>query len=355
VTGVISDKIGRGLRRFVSRKFLGNCAGLGLLLLAGTSGAIAERLPLVWPSPNRAFLEGKPIEDFVQPTSSGRITSGLYGCVRNGGYRFHEGLDLKVIDRDRNSRPLDPAFAAMPGTIVYVNRRAGNSSYGNYVVLRHESDGIEFYTLYAHLDSIASDVKEGVRVEQGATLGIIGSTAGGYTIPNSRAHLHFEIGLQLDSNFAWWYNQQRYGSKNQHGPWNGINLSGWNPLEYYRMALAGKIEGPADYLRESPTAIRVKVPYSGVPDLVRRSPGMVKGEVGSSGAGWEVDFSGYGVPLSFRRISNAEANGNLKDVEVVAYDADLAFPKCRDLLDKKGDGYVPGKDLRRTLELLFGR
>ena len=335
-------------------RFLG-IGALGLLVMGGGSSSWADRLPLVWPTPNRAFLEGKPLEDFIQPTSSGRVESGLYGCVRNGGYRFHEALDLKPVERDRNGRPLDPAFAAMPGEVVYTNQIAGNSSYGKYVVIRHDYEGIEFYTLYAHLRSIDSGVRAGVFVEQGATLGIMGSTAGGYTIPRSRSHLHFEIGVQLDSDFAWWYNKQRYGSKNQHGPWNGINLSGWDPLEYYRLALAGKITGPRQFLLRQPAAVRVRVPYSGVPDLVRRSPGMAGDEIGDSGAGWEVDFSEYGVPLRFRRISAEAMKGSGSGAEVIAYDGDLAFAKCKDLLDKKGDGYVPGSDLRRALELIFGR
>ncbi|MGE9290505.1 MAG: M23 family metallopeptidase, partial [Puniceicoccales bacterium] len=327
---------------------------LGFLALVGAASG-AERLPLVWPTPNRAFLEGKPLEDFVQPTASGRIESATYGGVRNGGYRFHEGLDLKPIERDRNRRPTDPVFAAMPGEVVYVNQIAGNSSYGKYVVLRHEFEGIEFYTLYAHLASAGEGIRKGVKVEQGASLGIMGSTAGGYTIPRSRAHLHFEIGLQMDSDFAWWYNRQRYGSKNQHGPWNGMNLAGWDPLEYYQLALAGKIAGPGDYLQRQPTAVRVRVPYTGVPDLIRRSPGLAEGDLSGSAGGWEVDFSEYGVPLRFRRLSVAEMGDGASAVEVVHHDGNIAFPKCKDLLDKKGSGYVPGKDLNRTLELIFGR
>ena len=49
---------------------------------------------LIWPTPNPAFQNGKPIEAYVQATVSGRVESGLFGCVRNGGSRFHEGLDL---------------------------------------------------------------------------------------------------------------------------------------------------------------------------------------------------------------------------------------------------------------------
>ena len=131
---------------------------IGMLLAAGVLSAqplSAGRLPLVWPTPNRAFLEGKPFEDYIQPTSSGRIESGLFGCTRNGGSRFHEGVDLKTVGRDSRGRATDPVFAAMPGAVVHINRVAGNSSYGIYVVLRHNHDGVRFYTLYSHLASVA--------------------------------------------------------------------------------------------------------------------------------------------------------------------------------------------------------
>ena len=63
---------------------------------------------LIWPTPNPAFQNGKPIEAYVQATVSGRVESGLFGCVRNGGSRFHEGLDLYPIKRDGRGEAVDP-------------------------------------------------------------------------------------------------------------------------------------------------------------------------------------------------------------------------------------------------------
>jgi len=331
--------------------------GVFLLLLGGLRPDVAnaERIPLVWPTPNRAFLEGGSPSEYVQPTVSGRIESGLYGCTRTGGRQFHEGLDLKTIGRDRNGRASDPIFAAMPGRVAYVNRVGGNSSYGIYVVLEHEHDGINFYTLYAHMRMVDEAISVGTEVEQGAVLGIIGTTAAGYTIPRSRAHVHFEMGLQLDRDFNWWYKQQPYGSRNLHGSWNGMNLLGWDPLEFYRLALAGEIDGARDYLQGQPVALRVRVYYPGVPDLAARSPGLVGGALTEPRGGWDVDFSPYGIPLSFRPVPASVFSESTPGVSIISHDSNLAFPPCRDLLDKKGSGYVPGSDLERTLELLFGK
>ena len=317
-------------------------------------GAAAERLPLVWPTPNRAFLEGKPEADYVQPTSSGRLESGLYGCTRNGGRRFHEGIDLKATTRDRNRRATDPVFAAMPGRVVHVHRTAGNSSYGIYVVLAHDYDGVAFYSLYAHLASVDEDARLGRRLEQGDVLGVMGNTAGGYVIPRSRAHLHFELGLRLADDFRPWFDRQGFGSRNRHGDWNGMNLVGWNPLEFYRLSLEGKIDGPRDYLLGSPAAVRVRVADQGIPGLARRAPGLVEGDPAAPRAGWDVEFSAYGVPLRFRPVSPAAMGDAPPPAEIRAHDPDLAFPPCRDLLDGSDGAYRPGSDLRRALELIFG-
>ncbi len=326
---------------------LAGCVWLSPLLAAG-------RLPLVWPTPNRAFLEEKPFADYIQPTSSGRIESGLFGCTRNGGTRFHEGIDLKTLGRDSRGRATDPVFAAMPGAVVHMNRAAGNSSYGIYVVLRHDHDGVRFYTLYSHLASVATGLDVGAEVTQGAVLGIMGTTAAGYVIPRSRAHLHFEIGLRLSDNFDRWYARKGFGSPNTHGPWNGMNLAGWDPLRFYRLSLEGRIDGARDFLLREPVAVRVRVAYPGIPGLVKRSPGLVEGEARDRPTGWEVDFSSYGVPLRFRPLSSEDLPAGSPRVEIVGLDADSAFPPCRDLLDKEGDGYGPGRDLLRAIELIFG-
>ncbi|MGJ3243942.1 MAG: M23 family metallopeptidase, partial [Opitutales bacterium] len=112
---------------------------LTLMLLLGTGVLRAAGLEnLVWPTPNPAFMRGEPIEAFVQPTVSGDPESGLFGCVRNDGSRFHEGLDLFPLYRDGRGEARDPVYAILPGRIVHINTSAGLSSYGRYVVVMHD-------------------------------------------------------------------------------------------------------------------------------------------------------------------------------------------------------------------------
>ena len=134
-----------------------------------------------------------------------------------------------------------------------------------------------------------------------------------------------------------------------------MNLAGWDPLRFYRLSMEGRIDGARDFLLREPVAVRARVAYPGMPGLLKRSPGLVEGEADGQRAGWEVDFSSYGVPLRFRSLSPGDLPADSPEVEIVGFDADSAFPPCRDLLDKKGDGYEPGRDLLRAIELIFGR
>src|SRR3954468_20568158 len=113
---------------------------LRVLLLFGASCAVtgaAERMELVWPTPNPAWAQGKPISAFLQHAGSGDPESGGFGGVRSGGTQFHEGLDIKCVSRDRRGEPLDDVFAAMDGVVRHISKAAGDSSYGRYIVLEH--------------------------------------------------------------------------------------------------------------------------------------------------------------------------------------------------------------------------
>lgn len=90
------------------------------------------------------------------------------------GYeRFHAGIDI-------GAKAGDTIAASDGGTVAVAEY---SDSYGNYVLINH---GNGYTTLYAHMCSIA--VEAGQTVEQGETLGYVGST-GWSTGP----HLHFEI------------------------------------------------------------------------------------------------------------------------------------------------------------------
>jgi peptidoglycan LD-endopeptidase LytH len=326
----------------------------GAVALAATS-AWAER-GLVWPTPNRAYLEGKGFEAFVQPTVSGLVESGLFGCVRSGGSQFHEGLDLFPLQRDRRGEPLDPVFAILPGVVRYVNARVGDSSYGRYVVIEHPGTTPAVVSLYAHLRSIAPDLAPGSLVKAGDTIGGLGRSAGGYSIPTDRAHLHLEIGLWATRDFQSWYNSRGFGSPNKHGLWHGFNILGFDALDYWDRWQAGQVTTFRDYLIRQPTALSVRVRATKPPDFAQRYPSLLTGPLPARVAGWQVDFTWFGIPKAWTPLEEADFGGRAAArPEIVFHDAELlARYPCHGLTRGSGARLAPGPKLEEALSLLFG-
>jgi murein DD-endopeptidase MepM/ murein hydrolase activator NlpD len=98
--------------------------------------------------------------------------------------RRHEGTDYAAA-------PGTPVMAAGDGVVLRAGRAGG---YGNLIELRHRN-GIT--TRYGHLRGFARGVRAGARVEQGQTIGFVGSTG-----LASGPHLHYEFrvnGVAKDS------------------------------------------------------------------------------------------------------------------------------------------------------------
>ncbi|MGB0408394.1 MAG: peptidoglycan DD-metalloendopeptidase family protein [Opitutales bacterium] len=312
---------------------------------------------LTWPTPNPAFQQGQPVEAFVQPTSSGRVESGLFGCVRNAGAKFHEGLDLFPVKRNARGEALDPVYSILPGRVVHVSRTSGHSSYGRYLVVVHDQHEPAFHSLYAHMASIDQNIQVGRRVDSGTILGIMGRSAAGYTIPRSRSHLHMEIGFRLTDDFQGWYDRQKFGSQNRHGIWNGMNLVSVDPLAFYRGMRDAKFSSFREYLMTLPVAARIRVQSSKVPDFVRNYPSLLtRSYVGRKVVAWDIAFTQYGVPKAWTpRFDSDGLLGQPGEVRVLAYNPNLLESQsCRRIL--KLGGRVPSiaPDTISTLKKLFG-
>lgn len=327
------------------------------LLFFVALAAIPAKASLIWPTPNPAFQNGEPIEAYVQPTVSGNPESGLFGCVRNSGTRFHEGLDLFPIMRDSRGEALDPIYAVLPGRVVHVSRVSGYSSYGRYVVLEHDGEVPRFHTLYAHLASVADGIMPGARVEAGTVLGIMGRSAS-YSIPRNRAHLHFEIGFRLSDDFQTWYDRQKFGSQNRHGVWNGMNLVSIDPLEFYQAIRRGEVTNLHEHLRRLPAAVRIRVYSSQVPDFVENFPALVSKPFDSNAlVAWDIAFTQYGVPKEWTpRLAGEEGlAGRSGDVQVLAYGPSLLKGQsCRRVLDLSGSTPAISSGTISTIKKLFG-
>jgi murein DD-endopeptidase MepM/ murein hydrolase activator NlpD len=114
----------------------------------------------------------------TSPLEFSRITSGFkmrfHPIARQ--WRAHLGVDYAAPTGT-------PARTVGDGVVEQAGWQNG---YGNTVVIRHRSAKATHTTLYAHLSRVM--VKKGQAVEQGQTIGLVGST-GWSTGP----HLHFEF------------------------------------------------------------------------------------------------------------------------------------------------------------------
>lgn len=285
--------------------FLGRI--LGLTLLVSGSSALAAETTLVLPTVNPHLYgdDGGKFYMYVPRVFEGKEsrpwTAGKYGFVRtlkrteDGiiGTRFHEGIDIKPIKRDRSNNPLDAVNAVASGSVAYVNPFAGNSNYGKYVVVKHSWACGSVYSLYAHLSS--TSVKTGARVTQGQKLGKMGYTGRG--INRERSHVHLELDLMISKKFESWHNKY-FGSKNHHGLHNGLNMVGMDIAE---LLLAQK-KNPAltvpQFLTTVPVYYKITVPRQGTLGLVARYPWLARGDHRPHTPAWEISFSQSGFPLA---------------------------------------------------------
>lgn len=284
-------------------------ASLSCLTLA------AERpLELQLPTENQ-HLFGTTPEKFYMYTfrnfegvESHPWTAGKYGYVRTLirtdegviATKFHEGIDIQPIKRDRSNRPLDIVSSIADGKVVYVNKVSGKSNYGNYVVVEHDWGSGPFYSLYAHLGSISSKV--GSTVKAGSPLGIMGYTGAGIT--RERAHLHLELGVMCNSDFGTWHSSF-FNSPNHHGNFNGLNMNGLNISELFIRHKRNPNLKLSSFIAKVPTYFKVTVLRSGDLDLAKRYPWICKGDHASASAAWEVSFASSGFPLAITPSNRA--------------------------------------------------
>ncbi len=332
---------------------------LAIFVLGFAALAVAQaRLQMAWPTPNTAYLDGQPIEAFVQPTVSGDPVSGLFGCVRSNGFQFHEGIDLKPICARERGEATDEVYATMAGVVRHIAPKAGESSFGRYIVIEHPEATPAFYSLYAHLRSIRPGLKVGDAVGRGEVIAVMGRSAGGYTIPKERAHLHFEMGLRVTDSFQSWYNRQKFGSPNLHEVWNGMNLMGFDPREFFDRFRAKQVNDIGEYLASLPVAVTVRVAVGRRPDFVDRYPSLVKGALppGSLVAGWEIDCYWTGLPLALRPLTADQLAGQRAgSIRLVSVDQEqVVTHRAIALVRGRPGRETIGKDLRDVLEKLFG-
>lgn len=141
-----------------------------------------------WQAPANASFGPYLITAVFTKPVEGTVTSpfGYREHPITGKLDFHTGIDIAA--------PLGTAiFCAMDGKVEEVG---WDSTYGNYVIVRH-SDTLQ--TFYGHMESIS--VEPGYALNRGEVLGTVGTTG-----ISTGPHLHFEIRIDnIRYNPLWIY------------------------------------------------------------------------------------------------------------------------------------------------------
>ena len=293
-------------------------------------------------------------ERFFVGTVGKPWTSGTFGCVRSGGWQLHEGLDIRCLQRDKRGEPTDPVMATAGGTVTYVNRKASLSNYGNYIILRHEIDGLEIYSTYAHLSEIRPDLKSGVPVKAGETIGVMGRTANTREgISKDRAHVHFELNLFVNESFPAWYKKNFPGQRNDHGQWNGQNLLGLDPrevlLEQHRLGTKFNL---VKYIQSQKELCRVTVRKTDFPWLKRYAAFVRTSSTPDAIAGYEIALNFNGIPIELIPRTATQIKGKSKFQLLSVNEAERDANPCRRIVNKRGSKWEIANNGIRLLELL---
>ena len=122
---------------------------------------------------------GKSIKKALMktPINGARLSSpfGMRKHPIDGFNKMHRGTDFAA--------PMGtPIMASGDGVIKKAGWCGGG---GNCVVIKHNST---YQTVYAHMSKFARNIRTGVRVKQGQTIGYVGSTG-----KSTGPHLHYEV------------------------------------------------------------------------------------------------------------------------------------------------------------------
>lgn len=269
-------------------------------------------------------------------------TAGKYGFVRNLkrtedgviGTRFHEGIDIKPIKRDRSNNPLDEVKAIAAGTVAYANSISSRSNYGKYIVIEHLWKCGPIYSLYAHLSKVS--VKPGDHVTQGQAIGQMGYTGAG--INRERSHLHLELNLMLCEKFTQWHKKYLSGT-NYHGMHNGMNMAGLDIAGYFIAQKRDPSLTLPRFVRTQPVYYKVTIPRAGAGlEILKRYPWLSQESDQAQSPSWEISFTASGFPVSIVPSQRVASAARITSVV-----------KCRSKHSYHTKGFVNGTGYRASL------
>jgi peptidoglycan LD-endopeptidase LytH len=324
------------------------------LILGGGPMLMAQ--PFRLPTANTSFFEPGGEEKFFVGTVGKAWTSGCFGCVRTEGTQLHEGLDIRCLQRDKRGEPTDPVVASADGVVAYINRKPALSNYGNYILLRHQVEGLEIYSLYAHLREVRGDLTIGQLVRAGEAIAVLGHTANTREgISAERAHVHFELNLLINDRFPAWYKKNFPKQRNDHGLWNGQNLVGLDPRAILleersqgaRFSLLRHVQSQTVLCRVLVRATEFRW-LKRCAALIRRNPTAEKEGV----AGYEIALNFNALPFELIPRAASEIKSKSRYQLLSVNEAEQQQNPCRRLVTKRSGGWALTMQGMNVLSLL---
>ncbi len=330
---------------------------LTLLSVLISGAKLVAQEPFQFPTANHALYQiGQELKFFAPTAPDKPWTTGSFGCVRSDGWQMHEGLDIRCLQRDRFGEPTDPVMATADGTVVYINRHPSLSNYGNYLVIRHLIEGLEIYSLYAHLSAIRPGLGLGQAVKAGQVVATMGRTSNtSERISQDRAHVHFELNVFVNEKFEAWYRKAFPGERNDHGIWNGENLNGLDPREILLaehnpkggFSLLNFIQGQTELCRVLVRA--TNFPYlKRYPALVLKNPVAEQQGV----AGYEIALNYNAVAFALMPRAASEMTGRAQFQLLSVNEPEYRAHPCRKIVIQRGHRWELAPYGLRELELL---
>jgi murein DD-endopeptidase MepM/ murein hydrolase activator NlpD len=190
-------------------------------------------------------------------------------------------------------------------------------------------------------------------VKAGQVIAKMGRTSNAEAIGKWRAHVHFELNVLVNDNFASWWRAASPGERNDHGEWNGQNLNGLDVRQIFldeqktNFSLLQFLQSQTELCRVLVRA--VNFPYlKRYPMLVLKNPIAEKEGV----AGYEItlNYNGVAFALMPRAESEIKSRAKYQLLEVNEREA-LANP-CRNLVVRHGSHWQLGNEGMRELQLL---
>ncbi len=263
-------------------------------------------LVYAFPTDNKALLEDDNetffmyCDRFFEKESTRPWEAGRFGFVRNpfrissGEVWFsklHEGIDIAPLERDEDGDAIDLIRSIAPGTVVHTSDIAGRSNYGRYIVIAHDLPEGTFYSLYAHLRDVRTEV--GAKVDSSTVIARMGYSGAG--LNKRRSHLHLELAFMINSDY------EKFGPKaNYHGNYNGLNLIGMNMEDILRAGKGEKAVSISDYLNTQEELYRIRIPNKPELDIIKRYPFLLRAteEERAKAASLDIAFTAQGIPLA---------------------------------------------------------